>query len=1102
MLDWLRRLTLLLTLPALALAVSPALAQEAEGEDEADDEEQTLVLEHDATLEFTIDEGTWMSLDVSPDGATIVFDLLGDLYTLPVAGGDATRIVGGMSFESQPRFSPDGRTIAFLSDRTGVENLWLADADGANPRAVTKDGLTKAAPQAMSSPAWTPDGEYLVVSKVRAPERTHALFMFHKDGGSGVRIGSAPPSASGTGPRPQPLNRMGAVASPDGRFIYYAERSGSFTYNAQFPLWQVIRFDRDTGETATITNAQGSAMRPVLSPDGTQLVYATRFETETGLRVRDLETGEERWLILPVTRDDQESRASRDAMPGYAFLPDGDSLIVPIAGQIARVDFASGQAEPVPFTADVAAEVGPRVYFENEIDDSPTVRARLVRWPAVSPDGTRVAFSALHKLWVMDLPDGAATRVTDLDTNEFMPAWSPDGSTIAFVTWSAEGGHVYRATPGGVAPSEQLTSRAGYYSEPVYTPDGTRIVFLAGAADDQLYADFRAWEASVYREIDPAAPGEISGVRATADLDLRWIPADGGDWTHIASTQGGQAPHFAAERDGERVYLTDAGSLTSIRLDGLDRRTHLKVTGVGVGENPPAASELKLSPDGSRVFISLQNRHYLARLPQAGGETLTLRLAGGDAAVPVDDLSPEGGDFLNWSADGSAVHWALGARIYRQAIDIEADEVEPEVFTAIVEAPRFAPTGDVVLRGGRVVTMNDLEVIERADVLVSGNRIAAVGPSGTLTVPAGAEEIDVTGKTIMPGFVDVHAHMWAPFGVHQSQVWQYLANLAFGVTTTRDPQTSRPDVFAYADLVETGEILGPRILATGPGVFGTSGLTDQDAADNFIRRYREAYQTDTIKAYVSGDRLVRQWVIKAAKDNRIMPTTEGALDMKLDLSQMTDGFTGLEHSLPIQPIYDDVAQFVARTDTYYTPTILVAYAAPWSENYFFEHEDPHSNPKMRRFIPHALFDTMVRRRGQWFMDEEYGHTGIADGVRKVVEAGGKVGLGSHGQFQGLGAHWEIWSLQSGGLSPHDTLRVATIFGAEALGLQRDLGSITAGKLADLLVLDENPVDNIRHTESIRYVMKNGELFEAATLDRVWPSPRKLPHQYWWDEDPQ
>jgi len=285
-----------------------------------------LFLEKAETIEFTTDEGTWMSLDVSADGKTIVFDLLGDIYTLPIEGGAARRIVGGMSFESQPKFSPDGKTIAFLSDRSGVENLWIADPDGSNPRAVTKDRPTNDRPQYMLSPSWLQDGQYLLVSKSRPPEPTFGVFLYDKDGGTGVRIGSAPPVPPAPGdnsgpPRPAP-NRMGAVASPDGRFIYYAERMGTFTYNARFPLWQIIRFDRETGDTSTITNAQGSAMRPLLSPDGKLLVFATRFETHTGLRVRNLDTGDERWLIYPVTRDDQESRFTRDLVPPFAFTPD------------------------------------------------------------------------------------------------------------------------------------------------------------------------------------------------------------------------------------------------------------------------------------------------------------------------------------------------------------------------------------------------------------------------------------------------------------------------------------------------------------------------------------------------------------------------------------------------------------------------------------------------------------------------------------------------------------------------------------------------------------------------------------------------------------
>jgi imidazolonepropionase-like amidohydrolase len=338
--------------------------------------------------------------------------------------------------------------------------------------------------------------------------------------------------------------------------------------------------------------------------------------------------------------------------------------------------------------------------------------------------------------------------------------------------------------------------------------------------------------------------------------------------------------------------------------------------------------------------------------------------------------------------------------------------------------------------------------------------------------------------------------------LHQNQVWQYLANLAYGVTTTRDPQSATTDVYAYADLVETGDILGPRVFTTGPGVFSGVGLDDKDSVNNYIKRYRDAYKTDTLKQYVVGDRNIRQMVAMACADNKITPTTEGALDMKLNLSQMIDGYSGHEHSLPLQPIYGDVAQFVAKTKTYYTPTILVAYGGPWAENYFFQTTDVVNNQRLGKFIPRELMNGMMRRRGQWFRPEEYSFESIAKGAADVVKAGGKVGIGGHGQMQGLGVHWEIWAMNSGGMSNHDTLKVATIFGAEAIGLNQDVGSIETGKLADLIILDKNPLTDIKNTDSIRWVMKNGELFEADTLNQTWPQQKPLPAQYWWNLDPK
>ena len=353
----------LLTATLLAAAV-PLVSLAAQRPDTTKKKTDDLPLKPTRTVDFTTSEGTWISLDVAPDGQTIVFELLGDLYTVPLSGGEAKRITSGPAFDSQPRYSPDGKKLVFLSDRSGSENIWICDADGANARALTKGDRNLYA-----SPEWTPDGDYIVASKTGMPIGTvYDIWLYHKDGGSGISLtkqdtAQAPGTGFGRG-----VNALGAAFGPDARYLWYARHRGGFGYNLRLPQWEIAIYDRQTGKVFPQTDLYGSAMRPVLSPDGRWLVYATRHDAETGLRLRNLASGDEQWLVYPVQRDDQESRFTRDLMPGSSFTPDSKALVVSYGGKIWRVEVPAGRVSAIPFTARVQQDLGPLVRFETRVD--------------------------------------------------------------------------------------------------------------------------------------------------------------------------------------------------------------------------------------------------------------------------------------------------------------------------------------------------------------------------------------------------------------------------------------------------------------------------------------------------------------------------------------------------------------------------------------------------------------------------------------------------------------------------------------------------------------------------------------------------------------
>ena len=280
--------------------------------------------------------------------------------------------------------------------------------------------------------------------------------MYHVDGGSGIQLIDEPAN----------LRTTGAAFGDDDRYIWYAQRSGTWEYNSGMRQYQLAVYDRETGESTTRSFRYGGAFRPVLSPDGRWLIFGSRHVAETGLRIRDLESGDERWLVFPVQRDDQESRASRDAYPGMSFTPDSREVIAYWGGGIWRVPVDGSEPTPIPFRVDVEMAIGPEVDFDYPIEDTPTFVAKQVRDAVPSPSGDRIAFSLMARVYVMQWPDGTPTRLTDAEVNEHMPAWSPDGERIAYTTWSDDvGGHIYSVDANGGDP-ERLTTAPALYNNP------------------------------------------------------------------------------------------------------------------------------------------------------------------------------------------------------------------------------------------------------------------------------------------------------------------------------------------------------------------------------------------------------------------------------------------------------------------------------------------------------------------------------------------------------------------------------------------------------------------------------------------------------------
>jgi imidazolonepropionase-like amidohydrolase/Tol biopolymer transport system component len=1029
---------------------------------------EALAIKPARTIEFSTTEATWMPVDVSPDGATLLVDLLGDLYTLPSTGGELRPLTTGMAWDCQARYSPDGKRIAFISDRNGSDNIWIMNADGTEPRELTKEKKFM-----FGSPVWSPDGQYVLARRwgvypLDSYLRKSELWLYHKEGGAGIQLTKGDAR----------LTRVsGPAFSPDGKYIYFSAMAGRFNYNVDLGKWQVQRLNRETGQVDTVTSDYGGGLRPVVSPDGRFLLYATRKDGITALRVRDLETRAERWLSRSITRDDQEGFSAEDILPGYAFSRDGRNVFLSIRGKLHKLSFPSGEDTEVAFIAHVKRDLGKLVKFEDRVPDGP-LAVKQMRWLHSTEDERLTVFSAVGKIWTV--ASGAQpARLTSSPDREYFPALSRDGKWIAYVTWNdREGGRLWKTAAAGGSPPLELSRAPGFYGEPVWSPDGSRLAFAQGSTSAWLASD------------------------ASETFELRTVSSNGGTSEFVTQIRSPRA-QISWSADGKRLYVSEfqpppplsnergVASLTSIRTDGVDKKVHLRV-------NDRVFA--LVSPDEQWMLLLRESNAYLAALPKGVGETLTLNL---DApAIPMKQVSATGALYPHWKADSSGFSYSFINHLYRfSTADVlrstKPADLKPSVADFTLTVPRETARGKLALRNVRAITLKGDQVIDRADVLIENNRIVSVGPRGAAPIPPDARQMDLAGKTVIPGFVDIHSHMSPTGEVFPDKNWPYAANLAYGVTTTRDPSVESRNVFPYAEMVEAGEIPGPRIYSTGsPMTTLEVKIESLEDARNAVKRYKEQ-GASYLKQYMQPRRLQRQWILQAADEIGINVTAEGGGFLKEDLAMAMDGYTGFEHNFPVK-VYNDVIELMRQAKTVYTPTLIVSYGGWFGQYYWRQKKNYHADEKLSHFTPHEELDKKTRRRNL-LLEEEYVFPEIAADAARILRSGGPVALGSHGEQQGIGAHWELWMMAMGGMQPLEALRTATLNGAAALGLDRDLGSIEPGKIADLIVLDKNPLENIQNSESIRYVIKGGEVFDGGTLDRIWPSEKKLGKFYWQEE---
>ncbi len=962
-------------------------------------------------VRLTLTEGTSMAGALSPDGTTIALDLLGVIWTVGIDGGPATRILADGYDAHAPAWAPDGTRLAFQAYSRDTWNIWTMKPDGSALRQVTSGPFDD------REPHWSPDGTRLAFASDRGGNYdvwllTLATSEVRRFTSSGANDSMPAWSPSG--------KEIAFVSDRDTRGIYARHV--------------------DTGVERQLAADSAVLFTPSWAPDGKTVAYVAVEGSTTRLMVGGRNVAE----------------ANEDVFPFRASWLSASELLYTADGVVKRRPVIGGAARLVPFAANVA--------FTREAF-TPTRRAfpvqgpqpvRGLMHPAISPDGTTVAFAALGDLWLVATRDGDAVprRVTDDVFVETNPVWSPDGATLAFSS-DRDGGVGLWVHDMKTSVARRLTTDG---TTAAWSPDGSRLAYLDSQSQLRVVQVANREQRQVHGRIfEPGRPSWAPDGRSVVMSALRPYSTRFREGTN-------QVLQVAVEPDttpdGRAAFAPDRW------MDPIPHKS------VGMRENLGPV----WSPDGKEMAAIVD------------GQLTTYAVArDGTPTGPPRRISTDLASSPSWTGDSRRVLYQAADR-FRLAdlVDGSIRDIVPQWTWTATTTTTTTTIHAGRLFDGRAGTAAQTDM----DIVVEGNRIASVGPHkddlhrGTI--------VDASAGTVLPGLIESHTHLVKSFGEAQGRIW-----LSFGVTTVRNPATNAFEGQEEREAIESGRRAGPRVLTTGEPLDGSRiyypggvALDGGGLVDAQMTRAR-AMRYDFIKTYVRLPDLLQKRIITEAH-RQGMPVTSHEI-----YPAVAYGADGVEHvrgtsrrgyspkMSELRRSYRDVEQLLISSGMTLTPTITIqggfqvlTARDPWWVD----------DARVAR-----LFPASVAAAGKAMLAKPLSAQDLALRealvtpqerlVGAVVRGGGRVIAGTDSPINpyGVALLSELEHYVRGGLSPAEAIRTATAVPAEAFGLGADLGTIEAGKLADLVVVDGNPLVRITDLRRTRSVVKDGVVYEVAAL---------------------